>query len=110
MTLFLRPSDGAVRQGGHIDLNIRGFKAGDRVLFEAEFGHPRIDIVDRMDGNDAIIDGTPVLVTKLSGRIPAALAAEDEAALLGELKRCFAGGAHLYQEARKPILRKWEVR
>lgn len=111
MTQFLRPSDGAVRQGAHINLNVKGFKTGDRVLFEPEFGRPVVDTIDLMDANVACIDGARILVINVYGRLRPGTSEEDERRLVDELKAAVAESAARYhQSERKRIMRKYGVR
>lgn len=111
MTTFLRPSDGAVRQGTHIDLNHRGYKAGERVLFEPEFGKPCVDTIDAMDGNWAAIDGARILVTNIKGRIRPGTTEEQERALVAALEAAFAASpVEYHQSARRRVMREHRVR
>lgn len=113
MTSQLIPSTGEVRPGAFIDLNRRGYKAGERVLFERVLGRPAIDTIDGFDPgnpNIAIIDGVRTIVVDIKGRVPAGMTAAAEAALIAELEAAFAAGAHLYDQHRQRILREHRVR
>lgn len=109
----LIPSSGERRSGGFINLNLRGFKAGDRVLFEPTYGDPRIDRIDQFDranSNIAIIDGQRVLVTNIKGRIPAGWIEAEENTLLTLLRMAFQASAPRYDQVRNEILRKRRIR
>jgi hypothetical protein len=77
VTFTIRPSDGAVRSGPYINLNWRRLKAGERVLYEPEYGRPRVGDIGRLEGNTAMFvpedpardDWDHVLVNKVRGRI-----------------------------------------
>jgi hypothetical protein len=113
VTSTLIPSTGEMRQGAHIDLNWRRFAAGERVLFEVEFGRPEIGTIAAMDGNRAIVAeeeglrGGNVLVTALKHRIRAAAGAKAEAELLARLAASHAEAPHLYDAARAGIVKAW---
>lgn len=109
MTDQIIPSTGELRPGPFIPLNRKGYRAGERVLFERPFGHPHIDAIDSFDPNNpnvAIIDGRRTIVLDIKGRIPAGMTAEAEAALIAALQAAFENAAHLYDQHRKRIL--WE--
>jgi hypothetical protein len=115
----LIPSTGEVRDGAFINLNIRRYRPGERVVFEKPFGSPYVGTIAMMDvGNPnlAIIDpegervAMRVIVVDIRGRMPAGASPEAEADLVAALAAAFAAAAHLYDQHRKRILREHGVR
>lgn len=78
----IRPSDGQRTKVAAIDLNRKGYRAGERVLFESLFG-PRTGTIDSVSGNTAIIGALAVEVRSIDGRVPAGT---DEDALVTALR------------------------
>jgi hypothetical protein len=113
MTSYIRPSDGAVRQGAYINLNWQEFAAGERVLFEAEFGRPEIGTIETMHGNRAIIAAEPgqsggnVFVTNIKHRIRSTAGTDAEAELLRRLTVAHAEAPHTYSARRAVIVKAW---
>lgn len=109
MTAFLRPSDGAIRQGAYLNLNRLGLSAGDRVLFEVEYGLPEIGTVDRVDGNRLVIDGGNIFMTNVKHRIRAGAGAAAETELLRRLIAFHAQLPFRYNQEREKIVRAWNA-
>jgi hypothetical protein len=119
VTDTLIPSTGEVRPGHFVNLNRRGYRPRERVLFEKMFGRPEIGTIAMMDPgnpNIAIIepeDGRAalrVIVVDIKGRLPAGATPEAERALVAALEAAFAGHRHIYDQHRKRILREHGVR
>lgn len=115
MTSILIPSTGEMRHGAHIDLNWQRFAAGERVLFEVEFGRPEIGTIETMEGNRAIVaacaeekqSGGSIFVTNIKHRIRPTAGAAHEAELLKRLAASHAEAPHFYNTARAAIVKAW---
>jgi hypothetical protein len=115
MTDIVIPSTGEVRPGPFINLNRRGWKPGDRVLFEKPFGNPEIGTIAMMDpANPNLAVMAPeagrgalsVIVVDIKALIPAGWTAGREAALVADLAEAFEDGRHLYDQRRKAVIRE----
>jgi hypothetical protein len=118
----LIPSTGEMRPGSYINFNVRGYKAGDRALFERVFGRPCIGTIFLMDGNIACFDlaevidplrgdGTPpegtarIFVTNVKAKLRSAAGDVSEAALLTALGAAFAAAPSWYEAERQRLVR-----
>lgn len=79
MTSFVRPSDGKVTQGRHIDMNRLGLKAGDNVIYESALSGYKGGSIKRVagQGNEFEIGAEIVAARKVLGRIPADMPERD---------------------------------
>lgn len=106
MTSTIIPSTGEIRQGAHIDLNIHRLKAGDRVLFEPEYGRPRIDTIDLVEANSMAIDGARYCVTTVKARFRPARGEAWEQALIATLEAAYARAPLAYARERGRLVLK----
>jgi hypothetical protein len=81
----VRPSDGKRSKVPAIDLNTRGYRAGERVLFRGLFGFGIAEI-GAVHGNTVHLASQAVPVNEVSGRVPAGMTVAAEAELLARLK------------------------
>ncbi len=83
MTHQIRPSDGKVAAGAHIDLNAKAFRPGEEVLFKGAFGWA-VAGVERVTGNSVLVAGQVVDVREIAGRLTQGV---DRVALVAIMQR-----------------------
>lgn len=104
MSSRLRPSDGRVSKGAAVDLNVKGFRIGDRVIYRL-LRHQAGDITGRHGSGPFIIGRCqPIDVREILGRVPAGMTAEREAQLCASLDIAEADR----ERARREAWQKWE--
>jgi hypothetical protein len=106
VTNTIIPSSGEIRHGAHIDLNVHQLRAGDRVLFEPEYGRPRFDTIDLVDANVMAIDGVRYCVTAAKARFRPARGEAWEQALIATLEAAYARAPAAYERERGRLVLK----
>ncbi len=109
----LRPHDGKRTKAAEIDLNVKGYKPGDFVLFESLFG-ARVGFIDQVIDNSVTIGPLVLDVRKVVGRVPDDVDTVPLLARLQQAEKALSDAGRAaqddYERVRSRILREYRVK